>query len=691
MKICLISPPTLTDFTEQRVAESAALRLILEHAPLGILSLAAMLEAKGCAPHVIDLNRLYYDYSVARDSREDGPEFFAYAARHLEESCFDVYGFSTICSSYPLTLRLAQRVKQAHPGATVVLGGPQASVVDAATLRAFPSIDYVVRGEAEETFPLLLDALAGGGAGSVRHIPGVTYRRGGEVARNVNAPPIEDLDWLPMPALHLYPHVGECTFLPLEAGRGCPFACSFCSTNDFFRRRFRLKSPAVLVAQMRSIRERYGVNTIDLIHDMFTVDRKKVLAFCDTLEESGEEFRWSCSARTDCIDDELMARMARAGCVGLFFGIDTGSERMQEIINKRLDLREAAERVKSANSLRIPATVSLIAGFHEETVDDLRDTVHFYGESLRLEYIDPQLHLLAPLAETPVATRFKNQLVYDDIFSDLSFRGWEQDPEDRRLIVAHPDIFTNFYAVPTRWLDRHYFEELREFLVRGTFKHRRLMLMLYRDSGDLLRVFDRWRSWHVEERGETPAQPRARSYYARMGFSQDLFEFIHSDYLKAAARYPQLVQTVLDVEIARLALSEEQGRAAPGPARSGRSAEPAGLDAVPVVAAGVKLIRVGADYKRLTTCLGGNEPLDRIPAQPVALALLKAGARTEVHQLTSVTDRLLRTCDGSRSMLEIAGSFSPTEEVCGVPMTKASLYGLSSLLGQGLIEVRSPA
>lgn len=689
MKICLISPPTLTDFTEQRVAESEALRLILEHAPLGILSLAAVLEERGCTPHVVDLNRLYYDYAASRDSHEDGSEFFSHAARHLEELSFDVFGFSTICSSYPLTLRLARRVKQAHPGATVVLGGPQVSVVDAATMRAFPSVDYVVRGEAEETFPLLLDAVSGG-AGGVRHIPGVTYRQGSEVVRNLNAPPIEDLDSLPMPALHLYPYVGECTYLPLEAGRGCPFACSFCSTNDFFRRRFRLKSPSVLVAQMQSIRASYGIDTVDLIHDMFTVDRKKVLAFCDALDECGEAFRWSCSARTDCIDDELMSRMARAGCVGLFFGIDTGSERMQEIINKGLNLREAAARVRSANRLKIPATVSLITGFHEETRDDLRDTVDFYGESLRYKYIDPQLHLLAPLAETPIATRFKDQLVYDDIFSDLSFRGWEQDAEDRQLIVAHRDIFTNFYAVPTRWLDRHYFEELREFLVRGTFKHRRLMLLLYRDAGDLLRVFDRWRAWHAGAQGEAPAQARVRRYYTGPAFSLDLFEFVRSDYLKTMARYPYLVETMLDVEIARFALSEKRA-ATPEPRRPGRKSRRPGVDAVPVVADGIKLIRVVADYKRLMGCLGRRERLDRVPAGSVALALVKAGGRTKVLQLTSISDRLLRACDGSRNMLEIAGSFSAAEEVGGVPMTKASLYGLSSLLGQGLIEVKAAA
>jgi hypothetical protein len=408
------------------------------------------------------------------------------------------------------------------------------------------------------------------------------------------------------------------------------------------------------------------------------------------VDASGEKFRWSCSARTDCIDDELMSRMSRAGCTGLFFGIDTGSERMQEVINKRLDLHEAAARVRSANRVRIATTVSLITGFHEETKEDLRATVHFFGESLRYKHIDIQLHLLAPLAETPIATRFKGELIYDDIFSDLSFQGWEQDQEDRDMIVAHPDIFTNFYAVPTRWLDRHYFKELREFLMRGTSKHRRLMMVLYRDSGDLLRVFDRWRAWHSGTRGEAPAQARVRSYYAGSAFSLDLFEFVRSDYLKTMARYPHLLETMVELESAMLTFGDEEAWAAKQ-GRRPRQTAPLGVDAVPTVTKGVELIRVAADYKKLMSCLRRKERLDRIQPGAVALALIRSGSRIKVLQLNSITDRLLRACDGSRSLMDIANSFPSEETINGVSMNKASLYGLSVLLDQGLIEASAVA
>ena len=237
MKVCLISAATANQFDSGRVGDRDAARLMGELAPVGILSLAAVLEAKGLRPEVVDLNRLYYDW--LQDSNGNRADFCSFAGAHFARRDFDFFGFSTVCSSYPLTLRIAAEVKRVHRRSVVVLGGPQASVVDVATMRAFPFIDLVVRGEAEHSLPELVDALAG--RGSLPAVPGITFRQNGEIVRSPEAPLVADLDALPFPAFHLFPDVRFCRHFPLELGRGCPFACTFCSTNDFFRRRFRLK------------------------------------------------------------------------------------------------------------------------------------------------------------------------------------------------------------------------------------------------------------------------------------------------------------------------------------------------------------------------------------------------------------------------------------------------------------------
>jgi hypothetical protein len=159
MKICFISPPTVLDFNERLVTESEAARLIFEHAPTGILSLAAVLDQQGCPSEIIDLNRWYYDYVLGGFKRA-GVEFCDYAGKKLSTVSANVFGFSTICGSFPLTLRLAGVVREAHPESLILLGGPQASVVDVPTLENFQFVDLIIRGEAEETLPRVLDALS---------------------------------------------------------------------------------------------------------------------------------------------------------------------------------------------------------------------------------------------------------------------------------------------------------------------------------------------------------------------------------------------------------------------------------------------------------------------------------------------------------------------------------------------------
>jgi radical SAM superfamily enzyme YgiQ (UPF0313 family) len=689
MKLCLISPPTVTDFEKPEVAESEAVRLIAEHAPIGILSLAAVLEERCTSPSIVDLNRLYYDYLRGDEYRQGKGDFCDFVVSQFESRSFDLFGFSTICSSYPLTLRMARGIKRTHPEAIVVLGGPQASVVDVQTLRAFPFIDFIVRGEAEETLPSLLDAISG--AHSYDTISGITFRRGENVVRNPNAPVIHDLDGLPMPAFHLYPHLKSCGYVPLELGRGCPFACSFCSTNDFFRRQFRLKSPERIIEQMKLIKEEYGINSFDLIHDMFTVDRRRVVEFCEALRRCGDKFYWGCSARTDCVDDELIALMARAGCRGIFFGIETGSDRMQRRIDKRLDLAEAALMIKSANKRRINTTVSLIIGFPEETKKDVSDTVGFLVDSLRFDHAEPQLHLLAPLAETPITTRYKDALIFDEIFSDMSHQGWQQDPADLEMIKSHPDIFPNFYALPTEQLERTYLKELREFVLNVIARFRWLVLALHQDSGDLLGVFDRWKAWYSQrETEELSPGANPRTYYSSDVFQSEFLCFLQSRYLSLAHRATSVsvivaYENALDDLRQRISLAGQECDSE----HSSRSA-PLEFDAMARLAKGVYTVQLDADYQRLIRCLRRKGRLDQVPARPVTLAVRDAGEKLKILQLSDLSSRLLGMCDGTLTVRQVIDRFATTEgSLGGIPAESACVFGLESLRQQKLITTSS--
>jgi radical SAM superfamily enzyme YgiQ (UPF0313 family) len=659
-----------------------AARIMGELAPVGILSLAAVLEAKGFEPKVVDLNRLYHSW--LHDSNRCRPDFCTFAGAHFAARDFDFFGFSTVCSSYPLTIRIAAEVKRAHPNSVVVLGGPQASVVDSSTMRAFPWIDLVVRGEAEQTLPDLIDAL--GSRRSLAAVPGITFRRDedGEIVRNPDAPLILDLDSLPFPAFHLFPDVRYCRHFPLELGRGCPFACTFCSTNDFFRRRFRLKTPAHMIAEMRRVRETYGISSFELVHDMFTVDRKRVEAFCEALIESQEEFTWGCSARTDCIDEELIALMARAGCRGIFFGIESGSERMQKIIDKGLELNDSAERVRSCDKFKINTAVSLMAGFPEETLSDLRGTAAFFVDSLRYDHADPQLSLLAPLADTPIQRRHKDSLVLDDDLADMSYRGWQQEPEDRALIAGHAEIFSSFYSVPTPHVEHEFLKELRDFLLSAMRAFRRLLLGLHHDSGDIVDVFHQWRQWRAQN-GMFFSSGDRTAYYAQTSFPGDFFRFVWLHYIPAVSKAPLAITALVEYETALMSTNYELAEELV----SANMEELLSLDSRPRLLSGVNVIKVAADYHEIVRRLRQKTSLQDIPDQPVQLAIRRHATRpVEVRQLTPLSVELLDLCDGSLTLEEIAAEFRQNSiEVSGIPAEKLCLAGLEILRQQGLIGV----
>jgi radical SAM superfamily enzyme YgiQ (UPF0313 family) len=686
LTVCLITALTIADFIDPELSIEAHTKT---GAQLGVLTLAALLREEGCAPYVLNLDDLFLSF-IKRDEYVLDPDcsglFFSFVIEQLQSLSFDVFGFSSICSSYPLTLRLAQEVKRYHPEAKVILGGPQASVVDVATMQAFTCVDFIVRGEADETFPALLRRLSCAAGDEMESIPGITFRRGDEVIRNHNAPVVRELDRLPLPAFDLDPNLKERGGIHLEIGRGCPFACTFCSTNDFFRRNFRLKSPQKMIDEISFIKKEYGIEYFSLVHDMYTVDRKKVLAFCQAIIESGEQFTWGCSARTDCIDDELIALMASAGCRGIFFGIETGSQRLQQVIHKNLDLTEALKRIECADSHAIHMAVALIVGFPEETRDDLRDTIHFFVDALRFDHAEPQCSLLAPLAATPIYEQHRDGLTFDHIFSDMSHQSWRQDPAEVEMIRSYPEIFPNFYAIPTLWLERSYVKEVMDFATYMATWFRWLPVALLQDSGDLLQVFDRWRKWRA-------AQSSVRSetgtgwtpYYSHRQFRNDFLEFVETCYLEEMATARAAIAALAQVERAPKSAVRRTTE------QTGEASDLPETDSTPYLPENLSVMELEVDYKALIESLRNKANLNCVPQQKSTIVLTRAGGkRVEVWQVSSLSATLLRLCDGRRRMSEIVSEFSLVESsLDGIPAEKVCLFGLMQLHTDGFIGLSS--
>ena len=540
MHLCLISAPTITEYQSLDEWNDEEIRSTASRPQLGILNLAAVLETIGDCPDIVDVNSAYLRF-VEASGNSESTQFSEFLSHLIAEHEADVYGFSSICSTYPLTIRVAEAVKKLRPQATILFGGPQASVVDVSTLEAFPFVDFVLRGESEVTLPLLVSELAS--ERRFDRVAGLTYRDGLTVRRNGNATVILNLDALPTPAYHLCGGLHGSRVAAIEIGRGCPFSCTFCSTNDFFRRNFRLRSPARVLEDMRHIAAKYSITDFEMVHDMFTVDKRRVTEFCKALTDSGEGFTWSCSARTDCVDESLLELMSLSGCRSIFFGIEAGSSRMQKIIDKHLDIERAEEIIDIAEKLGLYTTVSLITGFPEETWEDVEETVRVFMHSARCPHSNPQLNILAPLAATPIFSTHKEQLVLEELCSDMSHQGLSQNEADLDLIRRYRDIFPNFYLLPMPNLNREALLELREFLTMTLSCFRWLSCAIDQTAPNMLSFYFEWRTHRISlHPGLVGSQ--LRLYYVGREFRSDFLAFTRQHEIGSSP----MISTLLTVE-----------------------------------------------------------------------------------------------------------------------------------------------
>lgn len=366
-----------------------------------------------------------------------------------------IIGFSTWCHSFPSVIVLAEKIKAVNSSIPIILGGPQASILHKETLERYPFIDYILRNEADDTINLLLKYLLqkNGNLLKLQNIAGLTYRNTrNKVIINPSQQAVPDLNLLPIPA---YEKIQFDEYLSIDVGRGCPFNCTFCSTNQFFSRLYRVKSVKRIIEEMDYCYDLFNATWFGLSHDMLTLDKNFVLELCKGLSEhnnrTGRKYTWNCSSRTDCISEELLTAMSESGCVGIFFGIESGSERIQKQIKKKLKLNQAHKIINNSCSVGIRTTVSYMAGFPDETITDLKKTMEsvFITASMGAK---PQMTLLSILPGTPLYSEYKDKLKYDGLLSGFSGIGTKEFLE--KFIKNDPEFYSSFFYLPVKELSR---------------------------------------------------------------------------------------------------------------------------------------------------------------------------------------------------------------------------------------------
>jgi radical SAM superfamily enzyme YgiQ (UPF0313 family) len=317
--------------------------------PLGMLYIATYLNAHGHRARVCDLSSL------------DGPDL----DRRIPDG-LRVYGFSTYSVNYGQTRDLMKAVQARNPGALFVAGGPHATALPGAVLE--DGFDLVVTGEAEKTMREVMDAVG----------------RGERPSGIVAGEPPEPLDELPFPDRDLVDlstysrEVGGQKCVSILSSRGCPYKCAFCNSNIMGAGKpMRYRSPHNVVAEIRAVKQRYGIRHFRFQDDIFTIHKKRVEELAPHLARADIVYR--CFARLNtCADHPEVPRMLRdGGCVHASFGVESGSPKILDIA--RMHKNQTPDQIRrgltNAHAAGLRTRIFLIVGFPGETDETVAETL----------------------------------------------------------------------------------------------------------------------------------------------------------------------------------------------------------------------------------------------------------------------------------------------------------------------------
>jgi anaerobic magnesium-protoporphyrin IX monomethyl ester cyclase len=410
---------------------------------LGPLVLAAVARRAGHRVHLVDGKRAGTPVDEVADA--------------VARLAPDHVGISATTISIHNAARIAARVKALAPRAVITVGGPHVSAVPERTLALFPGFDYGVVGEGERSY---LDLIARVGAGDdPRGVAGLVWRDGDRVRANPRAPYLEGeaLDELPEPAWDLLPHfplrfqpnVFNYRATPVASfvtSRGCPFSCTFCDRSTSGRRG-RFHGVDYVIAVCRRLAS-MGVRHVLFYDDLFTVNRPRVIELCERFLAEGFRFTWSCNSHPNLLDPPTLALMRRAGCWQIAYGIESGSQRVLDVVKHEVRIPRMIETLRQTRAAGIRVKGLLMMAHPTETEESLRETIAF----LRTAPLDlAQITKFTPYPGTPSYATVRERGTFTEDWEAMNAMNWVFVPHGltRETLERHFRLaYRAFYSRP---------------------------------------------------------------------------------------------------------------------------------------------------------------------------------------------------------------------------------------------------
>jgi radical SAM superfamily enzyme YgiQ (UPF0313 family) len=433
MKILLVNPPRFNEIIGNNPS-------IIEeergyNPPLGILYIASYIQ-----------KHTEHEISII-DSQVERLDYHSLKLK-IESEKPDLVGITAMTMTLVDVIKTARIVKQVDNTIEVVLGGPHVNLFPNETIK-IESVDYLVLGEGEEVFCDLVEAIKF--SSELEKIPGIVFKKNSKIINTGARSHIKNLDDLPFPARRLVPYKKYSSLLfkgkvvtTIFTSRGCPFLCSFCD-RPHLGRVFRARSAQNVVDELEACVQ-LGINEFLFYDDTFTVNKKRVIDVCNEIVKRRLSISWDIRARVDTVDEEIIMHLKKAGCQGIHYGIEAGTEKVLKILNKGITINHAREIFNLTKKYKIPILAYFMIGNPKETLDDIYATFKVM-KSLKPDYM--HMTILTPFPGT--------KIYHDGLAKGILKRDYWKE------FAANPR--SDF--VPPHWDELFAKDELNDLLVRG--------------------------------------------------------------------------------------------------------------------------------------------------------------------------------------------------------------------------------
>jgi anaerobic magnesium-protoporphyrin IX monomethyl ester cyclase len=430
--------------------------------PTNLMYLASSLEKESYSVKIVDDDLLQMGYEKVSEMAENlNPQ---------------LVGVTATTSTIKSALKYVELIKNILPNSLTAIGGPHTTFMPYETLKSSENLDVVVIGEGEETIVDLVNHSTES-SHDLEDVRGIVYRnlKNGNLKTTQKRPLIKDLDTLPFPARHLVPFDSYGASQKQTGGiitsRGCVYNCNYCSSSLIMGKKFRSRSPDNVVDEIEELTDKYQITDIGFMDDTFMLNKRRANDIADEIKARDLDLSFVASSRVDSVDQNLLQNLKNSGLKTIYYGVESGSQRILDLMKKGITLKQAEDAVKSAKNADLEVLTSFILGYPGETEEDMNKTIDF---STKLDSDYSQYSILTPFPGTPIYNELKEKdLIDNDDWDEYTVlkpvlkydeMGLNKKMVERKLAMA----YLKFYARPSYLMNhRHMFKVMFKTVIRS--------------------------------------------------------------------------------------------------------------------------------------------------------------------------------------------------------------------------------